>query len=84
MVVGRCHLALLTRLDGHLPWSQDLPATEKGNPLAPNDFFRLTIQKKCDEQREGDSCHTCNRLKIKCLGWGPKRPDWMRVRGHLD
>jgi hypothetical protein len=34
---------------------------------------------KCDEQREGDSCKTCKRLTIKCLGWGPKRPDWMRV-----
>ncbi|KAH9856610.1 fungal-specific transcription factor domain-containing protein [Lenzites betulinus] len=35
-------------------------------------------RKKCDEEREGDSCKTCLRLRIKCLGWGPKRPDWMR------
>ncbi|KAL1940291.1 hypothetical protein VTO73DRAFT_9243 [Trametes versicolor] len=34
-------------------------------------------RKKCDEEREGDSCKTCVRLRIKCLGWGPKRPDWM-------
>ena len=34
---------------------------------------------KCDEQREGDSCKTCKRLTLTCLGWGPKRPDWMRV-----
>lgn len=41
--------------------------------------------KKCDEQREGDSCHTCRRLQIECLGWGARRPDWMRVRAtsHL-
>ncbi|KAL4072755.1 fungal-specific transcription factor domain-containing protein [Scleroderma yunnanense] len=41
-------------------------------------------RKKCDEQREGDSCHTCNRLKIKCLGWGPKRPDWMRDKQAVE
>ncbi len=36
---------------------------------------------KCDEQREeGDSCRTCRRLQLECLGWGPRRPDWMRVR----
>ncbi|KAI0076017.1 hypothetical protein K474DRAFT_1675932 [Panus rudis PR-1116 ss-1] len=35
-------------------------------------------RKKCDEEREGDSCKTCLRLRIKCLGWGPKRPEWMR------
>lgn len=36
---------------------------------------------KCDEERvEDDSCKTCRRLGIQCLGWGPKRPDWMRVR----
>ncbi|KAH9902741.1 fungal-specific transcription factor domain-containing protein [Cubamyces lactineus] len=33
---------------------------------------------KCDEEREGNSCKTCLRLHIDCLGWGPKRPDWMR------
>ena len=37
------------------------------------------LPQKCDEQREGDSCKTCKRLTIKCLGWGAKRPDWMRV-----
>ncbi|RPD68308.1 hypothetical protein L226DRAFT_348146 [Lentinus tigrinus ALCF2SS1-7] len=31
-------------------------------------------RKKCDEEREGDSCKTCLRLRIMCLGWGPKRP----------
>ncbi|EPQ54324.1 hypothetical protein GLOTRDRAFT_130692 [Gloeophyllum trabeum ATCC 11539] len=35
-------------------------------------------RKKCDEQREGDSCATCLRLKIKCLGWGPRRPEWLK------
>ncbi|KIM40022.1 hypothetical protein M413DRAFT_446911 [Hebeloma cylindrosporum] len=41
-------------------------------------------RKKCDEQREGDSCKTCKRLMIKCLGWGPKRPDWMRDKKNVD
>jgi hypothetical protein len=36
-------------------------------------------RKKCDEQREGNSCHTCKRLRIDCLGWGTRRPEWMRV-----
>ncbi|KAF9228828.1 hypothetical protein BS17DRAFT_690426, partial [Gyrodon lividus] len=34
--------------------------------------------KKCDEQREGNSCWTCDRLKLKCLGWEPKQ-EWMQV-----
>jgi len=37
-------------------------------------------RKKCDEERdhEGGPCKTCRRLNIECLGWGAKRPDWMR------
>lgn len=41
-------------------------------------------RKKCDEQREGDSCRTCLRLTIECLGWGPKRPDWMRDKQAVE
>ncbi|KAF5337924.1 hypothetical protein D9758_013109 [Tetrapyrgos nigripes] len=41
-------------------------------------------RKKCDEQREGDSCRTCIRLTIECLGWGPKRPEWMRDKQAVD
>ncbi|KAG9315232.1 hypothetical protein JVU11DRAFT_4366 [Chiua virens] len=40
--------------------------------------------KKCDEQREGDSCHTCRRLQIECLGWGARRPDWMRDKRAVE
>ncbi|KAG6884808.1 hypothetical protein C0993_008138 [Termitomyces sp. T159_Od127] len=39
---------------------------------------------KCDEQREGDSCKTCLRLTIKCLGWGPRRPEWMRDKQQVE
>ena len=35
-------------------------------------------RKKCDEEGDGDSCNTCLSLRIKCLGWDPKRPEWMR------
>ncbi|KAK0500199.1 fungal-specific transcription factor domain-containing protein [Armillaria luteobubalina] len=41
-------------------------------------------RKKCDEQREGDSCRTCVRLTIECLGWGPKRPEWMRDKQAIE
>ncbi|KAJ3834979.1 fungal-specific transcription factor domain-containing protein [Lentinula raphanica] len=41
-------------------------------------------RKKCDEQREGDSCRTCIRLTIECLGWGPKRPEWMRDKQAVE
>ncbi|KAK7033348.1 Zn(2)-C6 fungal-type domain-containing protein [Favolaschia claudopus] len=41
-------------------------------------------RKKCDENREGNSCHTCIRLTIQCLGWGPKRPEWMRDKQAVE
>ncbi|KAJ7476180.1 fungal-specific transcription factor domain-containing protein [Mycena latifolia] len=41
-------------------------------------------RKKCDEKREGGSCHTCIRLTIDCLGWGPKRPEWMRDKQAVE
>ncbi|KAF8589458.1 hypothetical protein K439DRAFT_1657899, partial [Ramaria rubella] len=41
-------------------------------------------RKKCDEQRENGSCQTCIRLKIDCLGWGVRRPDWMRDKAQVE
>ncbi|KAG8918642.1 hypothetical protein FRC01_001749 [Tulasnella sp. 417] len=35
-------------------------------------------RKKCDLQRNNDSCQTCIRLRIGCLGWGAKRPEALR------
>ncbi|KAG8903641.1 hypothetical protein FRB99_002916 [Tulasnella sp. 403] len=35
-------------------------------------------RKKCDLERVGDSCKTCVRLRIECLGWGAKRPEALR------
>ena len=35
---------------------------------------------KCDEKMDNEgSCQTCARLRLQCLGFGAKRPDWMRV-----
>lgn len=38
-------------------------------------------RKKCDEQCDDSSgqCHTCKRLKIRCIGWGDTPPDWVKV-----
>ncbi|KAF8519521.1 fungal-specific transcription factor domain-containing protein, partial [Gautieria morchelliformis] len=41
-------------------------------------------RKKCDEQRDNGSCQTCIRLKIECLGWGIRRPDWMRDKAQVE
>jgi len=43
-------------------------------------------RKKCDEQREeeGGACETCRRLQIECLGWGSKRPEWMKDKKAQD
>ncbi|EJD06657.1 uncharacterized protein FOMMEDRAFT_76733, partial [Fomitiporia mediterranea MF3/22] len=35
---------------------------------------------KCDEKPDADGqCQTCVRLRLQCLGFGAKRPEWMRV-----
>jgi hypothetical protein len=36
-------------------------------------------RKKCDEKPNEDGyCQTCVRLRLQCLGFGAKRPDWLR------
>ncbi|KZT67971.1 hypothetical protein DAEQUDRAFT_368857 [Daedalea quercina L-15889] len=42
-------------------------------------------RKKCDEEQdhEGGPCKTCRRLGIECLGWGARRPDWMRDKERV-
>lgn len=35
---------------------------------------------KCDEQPDdAGQCQTCVRLRLECLGFGAKRPEWLRV-----
>jgi hypothetical protein len=38
---------------------------------------------KCDEQKNiNGHCKTCVRLRLECLGFGPKRPDYLKVIIH--
>lgn len=40
----------------------------------------LLFRKKCDETPDAEGhCQTCVRLHLQCLGFGTRRPDWMRV-----
>ncbi|KZT41856.1 hypothetical protein SISSUDRAFT_971779, partial [Sistotremastrum suecicum HHB10207 ss-3] len=52
----------------------------KGAVRAKSGCYTCRIRrKKCDEQADGSgSCQTCVRLRLECLGFGAKRPDWMR------
>ncbi|KAF9532464.1 hypothetical protein CPB83DRAFT_846832 [Crepidotus variabilis] len=54
----------------------------KGAVRAKSGCYTCRIRrKKCDERRIGDEsgpCETCIRLKLECLGFGAKRPDWLR------
>ncbi|KAG2368015.1 hypothetical protein BDR07DRAFT_183061 [Suillus spraguei] len=41
-------------------------------------------RKKCDEQVSPDgNCQTCIRLRLQCLGFGAKRPEWLRGRDKV-
>ncbi|KDQ11781.1 hypothetical protein BOTBODRAFT_189615 [Botryobasidium botryosum FD-172 SS1] len=50
--------------------------------------------KVCDNERADGACKTCARFRIECLGFSPRRPDWMKdkekvkictdaIRNHL-
>ncbi|KAF7312575.1 hypothetical protein MIND_00271500 [Mycena indigotica] len=52
----------------------------KGGIRAKSGCYTCRIRrKKCDERMNstGD-CETCVRLRLQCLGFGAKRPDWLR------
>ncbi|KAI6123526.1 hypothetical protein EV401DRAFT_1946244 [Pisolithus croceorrhizus] len=52
----------------------------KGAVRAKSGCYTCRIRrKKCDEKMNSDgSCGTCVRLRLQCLGFGAKRPDWLR------
>ncbi|TCD71987.1 hypothetical protein EIP91_000119 [Steccherinum ochraceum] len=52
----------------------------KGAVRAKSGCYTCRIRrKKCDEQPNAEgACQTCVRLRLQCLGFGAKRPDWMR------
>ncbi|KAI5119123.1 hypothetical protein M0805_007869 [Coniferiporia weirii] len=67
------------------PPQQRLPHAQPGAGNGKGGCWTCRIRrKKCDEQRVGDSCQTCIRLSIDCLGWGPKRPAWMRDKQAVE
>ena len=37
---------------------------------------RLTDLQRCDEAKP--YCDTCSRLGIECMGYGTKRPRWLK------
>ncbi|KAG2154035.1 fungal-specific transcription factor domain-containing protein [Suillus clintonianus] len=53
----------------------------KGAVRAKSGCYTCRIRrKKCDEQPNADgSCQTCVRLRLQCLGFGAKRPEWLRA-----
>ncbi|KAH7884374.1 fungal-specific transcription factor domain-containing protein [Phlebopus sp. FC_14] len=52
----------------------------KGAVRAKSGCYTCRIRRKrCDEQVNNEgSCQTCVRLRLQCLGFGAKRPDWLR------
>lgn len=52
----------------------------KGSIRAKSGCYTCRIRrKKCDEDRdEHGNCKSCVRLKLQCLGFGPKRPEWLK------
>ncbi|KAI0687733.1 fungal-specific transcription factor domain-containing protein [Cytidiella melzeri] len=57
----------------------------KGAVRAKSGCYTCRIRrKKCDEQPNGEgACQTCVRLRLQCLGFGAKRPDWMRENNSV-
>ncbi|TEB27068.1 hypothetical protein FA13DRAFT_1756136 [Coprinellus micaceus] len=57
----------------------------KGAVRAKTGCYTCRIRrKKCDEERtDRDTCRTCDRLRLECLGFGAKRPEWLRENRNV-
>ncbi|KAH7925834.1 hypothetical protein BV22DRAFT_1088286, partial [Leucogyrophana mollusca] len=57
----------------------------KGAVRAKSGCYTCRIRrKKCDEQpNEEGNCQTCVRLRLQCLGFGAKRPEWLRENRNV-
>ncbi|KAJ6520870.1 hypothetical protein DFH09DRAFT_1373202 [Mycena vulgaris] len=55
-------------------------ALKKGAVCEKSGCYTCRIRrKKCDERsNQAGHCKTCVRLRIQCLGFGAKRPEWLR------
>ncbi|KAF9267909.1 hypothetical protein L218DRAFT_955081 [Marasmius fiardii PR-910] len=58
----------------------------KGAVRAKSGCYTCRIRrKKCDERPdEQGRCETCVRLRLQCLGFGAKRPDWLRESSNVS
>ncbi|KAG1821624.1 uncharacterized protein BJ212DRAFT_1332542, partial [Suillus subaureus] len=61
-------------------------ARDKDAVRASSGCYTCRIRrKKCDKQLNADgNCQTCLRLRLQCLGFGEKRPEWLRASGKVD
>jgi len=57
----------------------------KGAVRAKSGCYTCRIRrKKCDEQpNEEGRCQTCVRLRLQCLGFGQKRPEWLKENNNV-
>ncbi|KAL1752401.1 fungal-specific transcription factor domain-containing protein [Schizophyllum commune] len=58
----------------------------KGASRAKSGCYTCRIRrKKCDEELDTDgACKTCSRLRLQCLGFGTKRPDYLRDNDKVN
>ncbi|KAF7336813.1 hypothetical protein MVEN_02117100 [Mycena venus] len=58
----------------------------KGAVRAKSGCYTCRIRrKKCDEHQNQDGhCETCVRLRLQCLGFGAKRPEWLRESRNVS
>ncbi|KAH8831451.1 hypothetical protein DL96DRAFT_1705882 [Flagelloscypha sp. PMI_526] len=58
---------------------------DKAGTRAKSGCYTCRIRrKKCDERtNENGACETCVRLRLQCLGFGPKRPEWLRSQANV-
>ncbi|KAJ7650027.1 fungal-specific transcription factor domain-containing protein [Roridomyces roridus] len=58
----------------------------KGAVRAKSGCYTCRIRrKKCDEHQNHEGyCDTCVRLRLQCLGFGAKRPEWLRESRNVS
>ncbi|KAI9460745.1 fungal-specific transcription factor domain-containing protein [Russula earlei] len=58
----------------------------KGAVRAKSGCYTCRIRrKKCDERPNAEGrCETCIRLRLQCLGFGQKRPEWLKENNNVS
>ncbi|KAF9007575.1 fungal-specific transcription factor domain-containing protein [Cyathus striatus] len=77
--------AITTKNASPSPAKKPGPSKSKGAVRAKSGCYTCRIRrKKCDEQQnEHGQCQTCIRLRLQCLGFGAKRPEWLRENRNV-